>query len=116
MKWEAIEGDIRRAELARAMVSYALDMPMDDARDFRRGSRLSVLARQAAIYLCHVACGMSLGNVAQAFRRDRSTVSHACHAVEDRRDDPLFDAWIEAMTQSLRLAPGMMDGNRGGAR
>jgi chromosomal replication initiation ATPase DnaA len=48
---------------------------------------------------------MSLARVAIAFDRDRSTVAHACHIIEDRRDDPEFDAWIESLEDALRETP-----------
>ena len=49
------------------------------------------------MYLCHTAFERSLARVAIAFGRDRSTVAHACHAIEDRREDPHFDDWIDAL-------------------
>ena len=53
------------------------------------------------MYLAHVGFGMSLARVASAFGRDRSTVAHACRQVEDKRDDPAFDAWMETLEQGL---------------
>ena len=43
--------------------------------------------------------------VAHAFGRDRSTVAHACHAIEDRRDEAQFDLWMNSLEQMLRAAP-----------
>jgi chromosomal replication initiation ATPase DnaA len=57
------------------------------------------------MYLCHVAFEMSLARVASAFDRDRSTVGYACHSVEDRRENPQFDAWVDALEPALREAP-----------
>jgi len=59
-------------------------------------------ARQLAMYLCHVVADMSLRDVAQEFRRDRTTVSHACHAIEDRRECPIFDRQIEHLENELQ--------------
>lgn len=61
-----------------------------------------VFARQLAMYLCHVVGDMSLSVVAAEFGRDRSTVSHACHAIEDRRECPIFDRQIEHLERDLR--------------
>ena len=36
------------------------------------------------------------------FRRDRTTVSHACVNIEDRRDSPLFDLQLDYMEKRLR--------------
>ena len=49
------------------------------------------LARQVAIYIAHVVGQLNLTQLSEEFNRDRSTVSHACHIVEDRRDSILFD-------------------------
>ena len=49
------------------------------------------LARQVAIYLSHVVGQLSMKQLSVEFNRDRTTVSHACHIIEDRRDGPMFD-------------------------
>lgn len=59
-------------------------------------------ARQLAMYLCHVVGGISLREVAREFERDRTTVGHACHMIEDRRDDPTFDAQLNLLECELR--------------
>jgi hypothetical protein len=38
------------------------------------------------MYVCHMRSPP--GEIAEAFGVDRTTVSHACHVVEDRRDVP----------------------------
>lgn len=65
--------------------------------------------RQVAMYVCHVAYSMPMGEVAQAFGRDRSTVGHACRMVEDRRDDAAYDGFvtiIERMASAVYLLAG----------
>src|SRR3990167_1213768 len=59
-------------------------------------------ARQLSMYLCHVVGDMSLRDVATEFGRDRTTVSHACHAIEDRRECPIFDRQIEHLERNLK--------------
>lgn len=54
-------------------------------------------ARQIAMYICHVALGMTLTDIGLGFGRDRSTVAHACGVVEDRRDDRLYDEFIATL-------------------
>lgn len=51
-----------------------------------RGTAPRAFARQVVRFLTHVAFGMSLYRVAVAFGRDRLTVAHACHLIEDQRD------------------------------
>jgi chromosomal replication initiation ATPase DnaA len=59
-------------------------------------------ARQVAMYLAHVVGQMSLNEISRAFRRDRTTVAHACRMIEDRREDLRFDAEIEKLEQKYR--------------
>jgi chromosomal replication initiation ATPase DnaA len=60
-----------------------------------RGRPNVAFARQVAMYLAHVACGLTLTEVGHVFSRDRTTVAHACGRVEDLRDDPSFDRSLE---------------------
>jgi Bacterial dnaA protein helix-turn-helix len=71
-----------------------------------RGRRRVAFARQVAMYLAHVACGLTLTEVGHVFARDRTTVAHACGVIEDLRDDPSFDRSLELLESVLRvLAP-----------
>ena len=60
-----------------------------------RGEARIAFARQVAMYLAHVACGLTMTDAGRLFGRDRTTVAHACITVEDRRDDPLFDRALD---------------------
>lgn len=51
--------------------------------------------RQIAMYLCHVVLSVPYQTIGRSFGRDRSTVVHACAVVEDRRDDPGYDLFVE---------------------
>jgi chromosomal replication initiation ATPase DnaA len=102
---EAIAKDRARASFAMSAAAYALGVPLADIKELRRGPTRAALARQVAMYLAHVGLEMSLARVAAAFGRDRSTVGHACHLIEDRRDEAPFDALIDALEESMRAAP-----------
>jgi len=69
----------------------------------KRGKPRVAFARQVAMYLAHVACGLTMTEVGQIFARDRTTVAHACGLVEDMRDDPLFDRSLDLLEGVLRL-------------
>lgn len=97
--------DHARARLALQTVAYALQVPAEEIDAPTRGSSRASLARQVAIYLTHVAFEMSLARTAAAFGRDRSTAAYACHRIEDRRDDPHFDAFLDDLEACLRAAP-----------
>jgi chromosomal replication initiation ATPase DnaA len=71
-----------------------------------RGRPRAAFARQVAIYLTHIACGLTLTEVGRVFARDRTTVAHACSLVEDLRDDPVLDRSLELLESVLRnLSP-----------
>lgn len=102
--------DRARAGLLRSLTAYALDVPVEDVDLATRGRAEAAFARQVAMYLAHVGFGMSLARVASAFLRDRSTVAHACRMMEERRDDPGFDAWLDALEDAARSAPAPAPG------
>jgi chromosomal replication initiation ATPase DnaA len=72
-------------------VAAVFEVDICDLRASTRGSPRAAFARQVAMYLAHVVCGLSLSEVGAAFARDRTTVAHACAVVEDGRDDPDLD-------------------------
>ncbi len=100
------QDDRAAAQLTIAIVGYGLGLEVNEIAGPTRGSAKSAFARQVAMYLAHVAFEMSLNRVAIAFERDRSTVGHACHLIEDRRDAIAFDDWIESLESLLREAFG----------
>tara|TARA_R110002110_G_scaffold7408_1_gene37388 strand:- start:409 stop:753 length:345 start_codon:yes stop_codon:yes gene_type:complete len=93
------DGD--RAYLAAALTAYALGLKLETILSLERGRPIEARARHIAIYLTHVALGMSLARVARAFDRDRSTIAYACHLIEDKRDDTDFDGWLEQLLLGL---------------
>jgi len=102
---QARADDEAAARLSADVASYALNVSAAEVLSGNRGSASIAFARQVAIYLCHVGFEFSLARVAAAFGRDRSTVAHACHAIEDRRDDAQFDLWIGGLEAMLQEAP-----------
>lgn len=68
-----------------------------------RGSPTAAFARQAAMYLAHVGCGLNFSEVGRLFARDRTTVAHACELIEQRREDPVFDRSLELLESAMRL-------------
>ncbi len=68
-----------------------------------RGRARIALARQAGMYLAHVACGLSFTAVGRVFGRDRSTVAHACRLIEDARERRQFDKVMTMLERSVRV-------------
>lgn len=58
-------------------------------------------ARQMAMYLLNVVAGLNMVEVGRLFGRDRSTVSHACALIEDRREDAHFDTEMSALEDEI---------------
>jgi chromosomal replication initiation ATPase DnaA len=86
-----------------SLVGSAFRVPLTNFRKPSRGSPEIAFARQVAMYLAHVELGLSLSMVGGHFGRDRTTVSHACGRVEDRRDDPALD--LALLCLAVAIAP-----------
>ncbi len=97
------------ADLAINLTVFVMGLEAEDLAGCRRGSDAAARGRQLAMYLMYVTSGLSLAKVALAFGRDRSTVSHACHQIEDRRDDPDFDHWIEQLETVIERLYGLRE-------
>jgi chromosomal replication initiation ATPase DnaA len=97
--------DEAAARLAASVAGYGLGVSPEDILSQGRGSIAAAFARQVAMYLCHSGFQLSLTRVAVAFGRDRSTVSYACHLIEDRREEAQFDLWLGSLEAMLRDPP-----------
>lgn len=94
--------NIIRRHAIEISVSRVHAVPISALRTSTRGRANVALARQTAMYLTHVVCGLSLTEVGRLFERDRTTVAHACALIEDRRDDALFDQLLELLERIAR--------------
>ncbi len=88
----------------------AFDIGEREVASATRGTSQAALARQAGMYLAHVACGLSLTEVGRLYARDRTTVAHACAVIEDRRDDPSFDRAMSALEYAVRQLGAKLTG------
>ena len=89
------------ARLAEVAIAAAIRIPLAGLRAAGRGRKSIALARQTAMYLAHVAFGLSLTRVSICFGRDRTTVRHACALIEDCRDDPALEFGLAALEAAL---------------
>ena len=90
------------ARMAKEIVCEAYGVSHAQMHAEKRGEARLALARQSAMYLAHVVGQLTINEVAQIFERERSTVSHSCINIEDRRDSPIFDLQLEYMEKRLR--------------
>lgn len=64
-----------------------LRSPQRDRKDIAR-------VRQIGMYIARVTLCLNIRLIADGFARDKSTVTYACHLIEDLRDDEEFDLII----------------------
>lgn len=102
--------DEDRAYLAAALVGYALGLKTQKILTCDRGSPVHARARHIAMYLAYAGLGMSMTRVAIGFGRDKSTAARACRLVEDYREDPDFDTWIDQLALGLRSVALLANG------
>jgi chromosomal replication initiation ATPase DnaA len=87
----------RLCDLAVVAASAAFGVPAAELIAGTRRSAGTALARQSAMYLAHVAFGLSYSEVGQAFGRDRTTAAHACRLIEQRREEAALDALLGSL-------------------
>jgi chromosomal replication initiation ATPase DnaA len=85
------------------LIARLCRIPVDELLGKGGDARVK-FARQTAMYLMHVVCGVSLTDIAEAFGRTRPTASDACHRIEDLRDDSRFDQHLTRLEELLRNA------------
>lgn len=90
--------------IAVLLAADAFGIPIEKIAAATRGAVEIAQARQAAMYIAHVALGIPLIAIGRHFHRDHSTVAHACRQVEDRRDDAVFDTIIAELALAARIA------------
>lgn len=95
-------------EIVTAAVAAAFTLPIGELRTPERRCARAAFARQSAMYLAHVAFGLSYTDVGRAFGRDRTTAAHACRIVEDRRTDPGLDTTLASLEHLLRRTCGLI--------
>lgn len=78
-------------------IAVAFEIEARDLRKRTRGRAETAFARQVAMYLAHVAYGLTLSDVGRVFDRDRTTVAYACGVVEDSRDDVSIDRTLDLL-------------------
>ena len=84
-------------ELCEGLIDMTAALFSVSSRELRKAQRTSApvtRVRQIAMYVAHVVLQFTQGEIGRAFGRDRTTVVHACHLIEDMRDDAEFDPLV----------------------
>ena len=86
-----------------ATVAASFRLPLSSFHAPNRCSAPVAFARQIAMYISHVWLGLSLTDVGRYFGRDRTTVAHACHVVEERRENPNTERMLSSIETAVDL-------------
>ena len=96
------------------LMTHLFAVEARELRDTGRCRAAVARVRQVAMYVTHVVLQLSMSETGKGFGRDRTTVIHACHLVEDLRDDPEFERIISSVEQTAaRLFRLEGDGRHG---
>lgn len=93
---------IRAKPVIIEIVSKVFRVSSRDILAKSRSQAHIAFARQVAMYLTHICCGLNLTQTGKLFNRDRTTVAYACNLVEDRRDEMNFDLTLEILEKTIR--------------
>lgn len=99
------EDEVREiCEGMQDILSACFSMPGKEIRSLERCRNEVSRVRQIGMYVTHVVVGLTMLEVGKGFQRDRSTVAHACHVIEDLRDDPAFERIIHMVERLAEVA------------
>lgn len=94
----------------RQLIWEALLLAGGQLAKMRERGGIACQVRQISMYVCHVALRLPMAEIGDACGRNRTTVSRACSVTEDRRDDPLFDAFVASVERMALAAFGRQEG------
>jgi chromosomal replication initiation ATPase DnaA len=97
-------------ERISAAVAAVFVVPVSEIHATTRRTASVALARQSAMYLAHVAFGLSFTDAGRAFGRVRSTAARACRVIEDRRGNQQLDTALADLEHALRRDLGATRG------
>ena len=98
--------DERSIDICERVMDITAALFNVSGNDLRRPGRSTTSVarvRQIGMYVAHVILGLTMTAIGRGFGRDRTTVQHACHLVEDMRDDEEFDQIVK-MVENITAA------------
>ena len=113
-KFSAVN-DERIADICESILDILSALFNVSGRELRQPGRTSTSVsrvRQIGMYVTHVNMGLSMAEVGRGFGRDRTTVMHACHLIEDMRDDAEFDQVVRMTERITTVALRHLEPNR----
>jgi chromosomal replication initiation ATPase DnaA len=98
------EEALEACERVQDILSACFAISGRDIRSHERTRMEINRVRQIGMYLAHVTVGLSMIEVGEGFQRERSTVTHACHVIEDLRDDAEFESMLHMIERIVEIA------------
>lgn len=92
---------IHSLALVDELVARTFRVPCSALHAATRSRKSIAYARQIAMYLDHVCLSYPLRDVADHFRRDRTTVAYACRVIEDRREEEEVELLLNSLESAL---------------
>lgn len=92
--------------LMETAVAATFAVPLKELQASTRCRADVAFARQVTMYLARVVLGMRYSAIGRACGRDHTTVAHACHVVEQRRDDPATNRVLHTLEHLSRDIAG----------
>jgi chromosomal replication initiation ATPase DnaA len=91
------------ARFVEAVVASAFGIRARTLRAPGRGRAPVAFARQVAIYLAHTRLRLGYSAAGRLFGRDRTTATHACRVIEEKREDGSLDTILDCLERSVDL-------------
>jgi chromosomal replication initiation ATPase DnaA len=91
------------ASFIAALVASAFGLDQATILDQARGSAAAAFARQVAVYLAQTRLDLSYAAAGYLFGRDRTTARHACHLIEERRENVALDATLDCLERAVDI-------------
>lgn len=95
-------GDKLLATFVNQMAASAFELTSERLLRVDRGNARATRARQISIYLMHTVLSFPLIKIARIYKKDRTTIGHACRVIEDLRDNPAFDDRILELEETVQ--------------
>lgn len=100
--------DYIKAKTICTICAYSMGIEQDIMHTSNRQAK-EALARQIAMYLIHTIFSFPLNRIAPLFNKDKSTVSYACHLIEDKREASDFDDFVAKLETAVCALPNIFD-------
>lgn len=97
------EAGLEGMPIVDELVARTFRLPKMTLHSTTRSRQQVAFARQIAMYLGHVCLCYSFIDLALYYRRDRTTIAHACRVIEERREEEKMELVLNGLESALLL-------------